>query len=353
MGAGEPSVSHGSGRGRRDLVVIGASAGGVETLRRLVAGLPENLQAAVCIVLHIAPSSPSALAQILHRAGPLPCRAAEDGDRLRHGEILVAPPDRHLVIEASPRVTEPATVRLTLEPKENGHRPSVDILFRSAAEVGDGRVIGVILSGSRDDGTAGMAAIKTRGGATIVQDPADALYPSMPRSAIDNVAIDVVAGVDALPGEICAMVEGQPAASPRGARSEASSSEGAPGFAACPECGEVLSEQPASGIEQWRCQIGHRYSSESLADEQAVGVEAALWTAIRALTERGSLLDRMAEEADARGHGASARRFRAGAGDARTQADVVRRALQHASASTLLRLSHLEGAEVVETQTPR
>jgi len=206
-GAGEPPGSRCGGRERYDLVVIGGSAGGVVALGLLGAALPEDLEAAVCIVLHVAPNSPSALGQILHRSGPMPGRAGEDGDALRCGEILVAPPDRHLVIENG-------RVRVTAGPRENGHRPSVDTLFRSAAAVSDGQVIGVILTGSRNDGTAGLAAIKRSGGGTIVQDPLDARYPSMPQSAIDNVAVDVVAGVDALAGEICAMVNGEEAVGP-------------------------------------------------------------------------------------------------------------------------------------------
>jgi two-component system, chemotaxis family, protein-glutamate methylesterase/glutaminase len=168
-----------------DVVVIGASAGGVDTLKRVVAGLPPDLPAAVCIVLHIAPGSPSALAHILSRSGPLRCRQAADGDPLLAGEILVASPDRHLVIEDG-------RVRLTAEPRENGHRPSIDALFRSAARTLDGRVIGVVLSGNQDDGAAGLAAIASCGGRTIVQDPEDAHYASMPTSALANVAVDTV-----------------------------------------------------------------------------------------------------------------------------------------------------------------
>jgi two-component system, chemotaxis family, protein-glutamate methylesterase/glutaminase len=190
------------GKQHRDLVVIGASAGGVEALKSVVAGLPPDLPAAVCIVLHISPDSPSALAGILRRAGRLPCRPAEDGDALAEGEILVAPPDRHLVVEDG-------RVHLTIGPRENHHRPSVDALFRSAALQRGEDVIGVILSGMRDDGTAGLAMIKSRGGATIVQDPADALYCGMPSSALEHVAVDAVVPSAAVAGAIAAMVNGQ------------------------------------------------------------------------------------------------------------------------------------------------
>jgi two-component system, chemotaxis family, protein-glutamate methylesterase/glutaminase len=186
----------------RDLVVIGASAGGVETLKRVVAGLPADLPAAICIVLHISPASPSALAGILQRAGRLPCRPASDGDQLCSGEILVAPPDHHLVIAGR-------RVRLTAGPRENGHRPAVDVLFRSAAAARGTRVVGVVLSGTRDDGTAGLALIKAGGGAAIVQDPDEALYPGMPASALGHVAVDAVVPSALVAQAISSIVHGQ------------------------------------------------------------------------------------------------------------------------------------------------
>ncbi len=185
------------------VVVIGASAGGVETLVRVVRDLPADLLAAVCVVLHIAPGSPSALPAILQRATVLPCRSAADGEPLVDGEILVAPPDRHLVVSDG-------RVLLTLTPRENGHRPAVDALFRSAALAQDGKVIGVILSGTRDDGTAGLAMIKSRGGRAIVQDPAEAKYPGMPASAIANVPVDAVVSSDRIAGAIVGLIHRPP-----------------------------------------------------------------------------------------------------------------------------------------------
>jgi two-component system chemotaxis response regulator CheB len=186
----------------RDLVVIGASAGGVEALKVVVSGIPAGLPAAVCVVLHLAPGSHSALAHILERAGPLPCRSAVDGAALRIAEIVVAPPDRHLVIDG--RFT-----RLIEEAPESGHRPAVNVLFRSAAAARAARVVGVILSGTQDDGAAGLAVIKERGGATIVQSPEDALYPGMPTSALAKVEADAIAPSNMIGEAIAAIVRGE------------------------------------------------------------------------------------------------------------------------------------------------
>lgn len=186
---------------RRELVVIGASAGGVETLKEVVRGLPVDLPAGVCVVLHIAPTGPSALANILSRAGPLPCSPAGDGDPLEHARILVAPPDRHLVIEDS-------VARLSMGPRENGHRPAVDTLFRSAAAAWQHRVVGVVLSGTRDDGTAGLASIKANGGCAIGQDPKEAMYPGMLANAISQVAVDAIVPSPLIAETVSAMVRG-------------------------------------------------------------------------------------------------------------------------------------------------
>lgn len=205
--------------GRRDLVVIGASAGGVEVLIRVVRGLPADLRAAICIVLHISPRSPSMLAHILGRAGPLPCRPARDGERLRSGVILVAPPDHHLAVEDG-------HVRLTVGPREKGHRPAIDVLFRSAAKALDSRVVGVVLSGTRDDGSAGLAVIKSRGGATIVQDPNEAMYAGMPASAIAAVTVDAIVPSELVASTIAAMVKGEDSP-PTGEGDHAAEEEGA------------------------------------------------------------------------------------------------------------------------------
>lgn len=171
-----------------DVIVVGASAGGVETLSTLVSELPEDLPAAVFIVLHLAPTSASALPQILARRTKLPVDQPPDGEPIRPGRVYVAAPDRHMLLA-------PGTVRMAAGPRENGHRPAVNTLFRTAAAVYGPRVIGVVLSGTRDDGTAGLRAIHDRGGLAVVQDPDEALFPGMPLSALAGDHPDYVVPV--------------------------------------------------------------------------------------------------------------------------------------------------------------
>jgi two-component system, chemotaxis family, protein-glutamate methylesterase/glutaminase len=337
----------------RDLVVIGASAGGVEVLTRVARDLPPDLRAAVCIVLHVAPGSPSMLAHILDRAGTLPCRPAQDGERIREGVILVAPPDHHLAISDG-------HVRLTAGPRENGHRPSIDVLFRSAARALGSRVVGVVLTGTRDDGSAGLAVIKANGGATIVQDPNDAMYSGMPANAIANVAVDAIVPAARVASTIVEMVNGgdpppSGQANDPGSRTGPDSvpdpppNPGPPGgaevAAVCPECGGVLTERSEAGVLQWECRVGHRYSPEALIDAQADDVEGALWAAIRALADRAALLQRMAGQAERRGQFRSARRFRRQAQSASEQAETVRHALVGAAGTTLRRVTDVDDNE--------
>ena len=326
---------------RRDLVVIGSSAGGVDTLKRVVSGLPPDLAATVCIVLHIAPSSPSALARILARSGPLACHQAADGDVLRPAQILVAPPNRHLVIEDN-------HVRLTVGPRENGHRPAVDTLFRSAAQAGDGRVVGVVLSGNQDDGTAGLAAIKARGGATIVQDPQDALYPGMPASAVANFAVDQIVPSQEIAAAIAAIVTTHDP--PFSEEPEDPTPPEDSLTSVCPDCGGVLTEEREAGVSFWRCRVGHRYSPEHLVEAQASNIESAMWAAIRALQDRTALLERLARQTEARGNTISARAFRQRAAAAAEQVVLLRDALTQASTTTLSSVPDVPPNEALEAE---
>ncbi len=301
----------------------------METLRRVVARLPADLPAAICIVLHIAPDSPSLLARILTRAGPLPCHAVREEETLQPGQILVAPPDRHLIVEDN-------HVWLSVGPRENGHRPSVDVLFRSAAEARGSRVIGVILSGTRGDGTLGLAAVKAAGGATIVQDPDEALYAGMPTSALAHIAVDSVVPSELVASTIVAMIKGQ---DPPPGEDHVSSAEAddppAREATICPECGGVLTERQESGTTVWQCRVGHRYSPEGLLNAQALDVEAAMWAAVRVLEDRRRLLDQMADQFEASGQNRSARSIRTKARAAKDQAHTVREALMRATEFSL------------------
>ncbi|HEY7062836.1 MAG TPA: chemotaxis protein CheB [Chloroflexota bacterium] len=319
-----------------DLIVVGASAGGVEALMELVSGLPSDLPAAVCVVLHVPASGTSMLPQILNRAGTLSASHARDGELLRHGRVYVAPPDSHLV-------TEPARLRLVAGPRENGHRPSVDVLFRTAAAAYGPRAIGVVLSGTLDDGTAGLLAIKRRGGVAVVQQPADARYPGMPQSALEHVVVDYALPVADM-GPVLARLAAQPVQQRIGrpspdleeeiraaeldmARLNSDDFPGEPSVYACPECHGALWEMHDGDLLRFRCRVGHAYTAESLLAGQASSVEAALWAALRALEEKASLSGRLAERAAERGYGLAAEGFEEQEQDARQRAAVIRNAL--------------------------
>jgi two-component system chemotaxis response regulator CheB len=268
------------------LVTIGASAGGIEALRELVGALPIAFPSPIAIVLHSSPHSPGLLHDILSRSGRLPAINPRSGERLRGGRIYVAPPDVHLLIE-------PGRVRLTKGPRENRFRPAIDPLFRSAAQVYGPAAIGVILTGNLDDGTAGLWAIKRLGGTAVVQDPDDALFPSMPEHALRAVAVDhrvPLREIAPLLVQLTAepVADTREAAQPRHVEIEVEIAReqdplragveglGAPSAIACPECHGVLREWNEEGRLRFRCHTGHAYSAGSLLAhmrERAGGLE--------------------------------------------------------------------------------
>lgn len=327
-----------------DIIVVGASAGGVEALTQLMFNLPSEVPAAIFIVLHIPPQSVSVLPKILNRAlkkrhqsSSLLAIHPEGGEAIQHGRIYVAPPDHHLLVKAG-------YVSLTRGPRENSHRPAVDPLFRTAALNYGPRVVGIVLSGTLDDGTAGLLAIKQRGGVAIVQDPNEALYSGMPTSAIENVAVDHILPVSGM-GAILVKLAQQPVeiagtqTVPSDMENEAEMAEldfgaiqssehpGTPSPFGCPECGGVLWELNEGKLLRFRCRTGHAYSVGSLLAEQSEAQEEALWKALRALEEKASLVERLAKRAKERNQTISAKRFGQESQELQQRAFLVRQLL--------------------------
>jgi two-component system chemotaxis response regulator CheB len=310
-----------------ELVVVGASAGGVEALIRFVRALPSDFPAPILVVLHVPASGPSLLPDILTRAGALPATHARDDEELEGGRIYIAPPDHHLTVSDH-------RVQTSRGPRENGHRPAIDPLFRSASLAYDGKVAGVVLSGTLDDGTAGLSWIKLRNGVTIVQDPADALYPAMPQNAIDFVEPDYVGPVEDVVNTLVRLTSNAGGRNGKEATMEVapepSSEQAQPGDIApfsCPACGGTLWETLTDGIANYRCRVGHAYTLNSLIAAHGDTVERALWTAYRALEEQSAMSRRVARRLADRGRLESADRFERQAEHSARQAEDLKRVL--------------------------
>lgn len=324
-------------------MVVGASAGGVEALTELFSALPADIPASIFVVLHVPPDSRSVLPRILSRFGPLRAVHARDGDTISHGCIYVAPPDNHLLVKRG-------RIRLARGPRENSARPAVDPLFRTAALAYGPRVVGVVLSGNLDDGTAGLHAVKARGGIAVAQDPEEALFAGMPGSAVANVEVDHVlplAGIAELLNRLArTRVEpqgGDPVHHDRESETELeleadiaemdadAITRGRPAGAAsgytCPECHGSLWEVREGEVVRFRCRVGHAYSVETLLAEQGGAMEAALWTAFQALEERTALTRSMSERMARRGQHRLAERYRSDSEETAARAELVRRVL--------------------------
>ncbi|HYG88738.1 MAG TPA: chemotaxis protein CheB [Azospirillum sp.] len=316
----------------RTLIVIAASAGGLEALEALVGGLPRGLPAAVCVVLHIG-SRRSEAPRILTKAGALTATHPADGEAIRCGHIYVAPPDHHLLVE-------PGRLHLTRGPRENGTRPAADPLFRSAADAYGRQVIGVVLSGTLSDGTAGCSAIKRRGGTTVVQDPAEARFPGMPRSALRSVAIDHRARAAEMGPLLARLVQapnptlspvprraGRPHAVKEDTNMEGEYDLNVPVSLTCPDCGGAMREATMDSLPYFTCHIGHRYGADSMDEAQFQMMEQAFEAAVRALNERAALCQRLAEGARSKGLALSAKRWEEAGREARERAQVLVRFL--------------------------
>jgi two-component system chemotaxis response regulator CheB len=317
------------------IVVVGASAGGIDALRVVCAALPADFPAPICIVVHTAPQSPGVLPEIVSRAGPLPARSPINSERLVPSQIYVAPPDCHLVVE-------PGRLRVTKGPKENRFRPAIDPLFRSAAQVYGPGAIGVILTGSLDDGSAGLWTVKQLGGIAIVQDPADALFPSMPLNAMRHTQVDHIVPLEGMAPLLVRLV-----ATPIEVRTAHHVPEdvnvevkvamednpidagleriGEPSPFACPECHGVLLRLKDTPHARFRCHTGHSYTALSLLAAVNEQIEGSLWMSIRSLVEGRLLLCTLADHVTAEHSSDDAVRLRARADETKQQADAIRR----------------------------
>lgn len=294
----------------KDIIVIGSSAGGVDALCRLCAALPADLPATVLVAQHLSPSARSLLPQLLDRAGPLPAMTPADGQAIERGHIYVASPDHHLLLR-------PGKVLVRRGPYENRTRPAINPLFRSAALAYGSRVTGVVLTGLLDDGTDGLIAIKAAGGTSVVQDPDDAEWPSMPRNAVNRDHVDLVVPLRDLAARLID-IAGQ-AAGPSVPLPEEYATEdliaaqefavmepkiltpGGASLFSCPDCGGVLNEIHTGDESRFRCQVGHAFSPLGLADAQNSELERALGIAVRTHRDRIRLFGKMADSAQARG----------------------------------------------------
>lgn len=307
---------------RHDIIAIGASAGGLEALTALIRELPPNLPAALFVVVHTSPHTPTLLTSILDRQGSLRAVEAQDGHAIVPGTIYVAPPDRHLLVR-------PGHLELSRGPRENHARPAVDPLFRTAARAYGSRVVGVVLSGALGDGATGLMAIAARGGVSVVQEPADALVDAMPRAALAAVRADYVVPVREMPAVLTSLARDEEASEGETEMSDIDELEDDAAAAlpqrdisaqvlgqranqtaifTCPDCGGALWQINQNGVIQFTCHVGHRYGAEVLLGQISEELEAALWRCIRILTEKATLTRQLAQRIRSSGDTAHAAR---------------------------------------------
>lgn len=321
-----------------DVIVIGASAGGVQALTQVVSGLPRDLPAVVMIVMHVAEYAQSALPAILRRKSVLPVKHPADNDPIVHGQIYVAPPRAHLLVEQG-------RVRWVARPRENGFRLAIDPLFRTAALAYGPRVVGVVLTGALNDGTAGLLAIKRRGGLAVVQDPKEALIASMPANALEYVTVDqclpladMSAYLTTVAHEAVTTARDEPAPEDMQVEADISGLQarrrlegdrvGRLSVCTCPECKGPLWQIQDGELLRFRCNVGHAYTRDALLADQAHTIDEALWIALETLERRSTVTSRLAERSRALGHVGAAERFEHQMADMEGKISALRGALQ-------------------------
>lgn len=322
--------------GKRDVIAIGGSLGAIDALKQLCRELPPDLAATVFIVIHVGTHGLNRLADIFGANSSIPVTTAVEGERLQRGHAYVAPADHHLLIIDG-------TVRLGRGPRENMARPAIDPLFRSVAMSYGPRAIAVVLTGMLNDGAAGLADIKRCGGTTVVQNPSDAKAPDMPWGALHATDVDYRAPMSqmaALLADISAREAADPVPIPGDIRIEVDIAAGRksdsqvitkiadPVTISCPACGGVLSQIRRGPPLRFRCQVGHAYTAETLANEKEETVDEALRVALRILEERAVLTQKMADDARESGRAASAAAYSERARESREYAEILRRGME-------------------------
>src|SRR4051794_7694715 len=309
---------------RRNVIAIGGSAGALDAILALVTAFPPDFAGTVFLVSHIG-SHRSYLPELLSRAGPLPARHAEDGEKIRPGTVYVAPPDRHMLVFKD-------AIRLSRGPRQHFTRPAINPLFRSVAQAFGPRVIGVGLSGTGSDGASGLQAIQQAGGIAVVQHPSQALYPEMPRSAIKAARPEHIVGIDELPGQLVRLSAERVAVPAARAVEEAGMTMEQferPVALTCPECGGAMRHSGNGPVAEFRCHTGHRFGVGEVADGQRSALEDALVTAVRVLNERVELCRQMMESARTAGRDLGVAYWQRLKGEADEQLQVLVHFLEH------------------------
>jgi two-component system chemotaxis response regulator CheB len=319
----------------RDVVAIGASAGGVEALAFLCTKLPAQFPATILITLHLPSHSASTLDRILSESGHLPATFARDGDTLKKGQILLAPPGHHLIADRDRLV-------LGKGPRENNARPAIDPMLRSVAVCCGARAIGVVLTGTLGDGASGLQAIQQCGGITVVQDPDDAAFPDMPRAALSQSMPDHIVRLADLPLVLNSLVHqpvGEPNPVPESIRFEVGIASGQPtsmrdmdrigrrSVLTCPDCNGVMWEIDDNDLYHYRCHVGHAYGADTMEFALDENLRRALGSALRALEERIAMTERLRGQASNRGHNQSADVWTRRIEETKKEADVLRKAI--------------------------